>query len=1699
MNDRKASEHVVKNNNKGNNTFINLLLSAKQLVYFFLSVTVFTFAAVITVNAASDRDQTETDSVTFLSLLQQCRDLPVEYLSAVYVADAKLNNELSKHRVHPFFSVLKATKKLSLSRKPFHVHSAFDHLNDLIPYSEGVEYINQKKMTQLIKIPLFHWLLKEYGSFGYLNESGATAFLTMTIGGALYDLKCRAKKDPVVKLVLEFLDRPVKSMPAEPVPTHHQSVFTRYSQYLSQLFSSMQTAPSFSFRLALLTDSPHTEEQVRQEKLIKLRIEGYGYKKDYLFTSYESDENGTEKAVVSDDIILPEQKSQKLIDADYPLFNSSYRKSSVTSGLGAAALFSMGLYLLPSASAYRTFTTPGMQCSIDGRCGLQDYQFLNNDNFYSVLSKNSTGCFSLSENITLNTQYNLPFFKSCSSPFSGVLKTNDHTINSGNNTSAVFGCMNQAVFTGNVNLCVGDSVQTGPVIAEQVLHNNTLTIQQANICEVQNPALGDITGDQNRVIFTGVPGQINTKNGTGVIATHVSGNQNIITIQKSKLHNAPVTFAAGGHNNTYYQKDMDITKVTDSSILDSKFLLADSFPGSKTTIIQENVNANFITPGAHAQGQNLSAVHGEDVNAFAVNSFIRVNPAPETVRITNGSDNSVHRSVIKDSGRLEVYRDNKWQSVCEGTLTTKTAHAACKSLGFTEANETKSFALRNVLTINKLESDPVHINRTCTGYEQHLQQCNVTSTHTHACPENREALLSCSDKPAIHNPNLLIRLTDHTSNDPYRFDTTNTGTGRLEYSERDTHYTFCSHGFTAANAKVACSEMGFYGGQSVFPPSVPLNKAINPFAVQRECLGDESKLIFCPLTSVNAIAHNCTHQDDVILKCNPQPLHPDPITFRLTDRYSIDESRANVSTTGIGRLEMLVNNNNISEYISFCSDNIAHQDVQLVCKQFGFDGGGKFYLTAEPLPPVVGLDSENGRGRRLLCLDTLASCTSVQGFFNACSEPVTNVILWCTHSDFSRNNVQQIPEDCSQTPTMTTLFSGQYNITSNCNLQHCPLKHWNVHSTKISDNLYQLCDSEQRLNTINPDDWLKIWGYRCATKNNCNSCHIPGEKTLGLVADDNRSGQRLLISSQAYPDDTELSDGQRFIIVNRLSSEDSPQILRPVNQMLAADACPVNHIVTEQQLLGLYSTNNSTGGQLFWSSLQHNSRGYYVKTLPGNGKFLLLTNGAIFVQDANSSLIRQYPLSKITDDNNRVTFNIDNAVHENITLPKQVNNVFTVVSKQGQLHLATTLTHDKVYLAATNGDAVKQIYVMSYDIDTELWSQRAKSVNGITSDNIHHYNMVVDNDDQIRFFHREEISIPEIGGCVSIPMEILMAVQPQPQPQPKPQDSGEQSNKNIFAVLAAIPCVFAASTASGYILHRVILNKRLKKKKPGELEDPKYVKYSWGSLKSKGSYYSNYSFSSRNTGDSNTYYNYRMKMSDSFQRQQEGIEDYECMNTADQNAMHHGGSVHSESNQRSAGSFSGSTGYMEFKNNHVRYPARGRFRYLGNQFSESNTMYEGSSNNGATCKNTEKQPESSDKEIYYSAPPAEDDIYSVPPEEDDIYSVPPEEGDIYSVPPEEGDIYFVPPQPQSLDTHGTVARQGNQQTTGFSPATGMNNTKNAQPSNENENTNGGGNVEVEFYDDMYEYETDSSFDNSDESAYNDNGQGSIILIEETDI
>ncbi|XP_078390910.1 scavenger receptor cysteine-rich domain-containing protein DMBT1-like [Cetorhinus maximus] len=253
------------------------------------------------------------------------------------------------------------------------------------------------------------------------------------------------------------------------------------------------------------------------------------------------------------------------------------------------------------------------------------------------------------------------------------------------------------------------------------------------------------------------------------------------------------------------------------------------------------------------------------------------------IRLMDGSDSC--------SGRVEVYYNNTWGSVCDDSWDMLDAHVACKELGCGPAISAPGSAHFGAATSSSWLDD---VN--CIGTESELFQCQSNSIGEHHCSPGEAASVICSDS-------ITIRLMDGIGS----------CSGRVEVYYNNAWGSVCDDSWDMLDAQVACQELGC-GPTKSAPRNAYFGTATSSFLLDEvNCNGTESELLQCQSNSIGE--HNCSPNEAASVICS------ELIKIRLMD--GIDSCS--------GRVEVYYNNN----WRSVCDDSWDMFDAQVACKELG--------------------------------------------------------------------------------------------------------------------------------------------------------------------------------------------------------------------------------------------------------------------------------------------------------------------------------------------------------------------------------------------------------------------------------------------------------------------------------------------------------------------------------------------------------------------------------------------------------------------------------------------------------------------------------------------------------------------------------------------------------------------------------------------
>ena len=215
------------------------------------------------------------------------------------------------------------------------------------------------------------------------------------------------------------------------------------------------------------------------------------------------------------------------------------------------------------------------------------------------------------------------------------------------------------------------------------------------------------------------------------------------------------------------------------------------------------------------------------------------------LRLADGSENEGRLD-----GRLEIWLNGEWGTVCDDLFGNTDADVACRQMGHYSGEFLQTRHGRPRAT------GPIWLDDLrCTGEETRLDECPHT-TH-HDCIHFEDAWVAC--EPAVDGEEGDLRLVNGSV----------PSEGRLEILHENEWGTVCDDEFDARDADVACRQLGYASAEEFFgfqQHSFGLGRGVIVLDNLR-CTGDEDRLDECPHTS----AHNCSHAEDVGLACTSEP------------------------------------------------------------------------------------------------------------------------------------------------------------------------------------------------------------------------------------------------------------------------------------------------------------------------------------------------------------------------------------------------------------------------------------------------------------------------------------------------------------------------------------------------------------------------------------------------------------------------------------------------------------------------------------------------------------------------------------------------------------------------------------------------------------------------------------------------------------
>ncbi|XP_071888243.1 scavenger receptor cysteine-rich domain-containing protein DMBT1-like [Anas platyrhynchos] len=257
--------------------------------------------------------------------------------------------------------------------------------------------------------------------------------------------------------------------------------------------------------------------------------------------------------------------------------------------------------------------------------------------------------------------------------------------------------------------------------------------------------------------------------------------------------------------------------------------------------------------------------------------------SPAQIRLVNGPDPC--------TGRLEVFYNGTWGTVCDDHWSLAEARVVCRQLGCGMGLSAVGGARYG------RGEDPIWLdNVQCSGTEAALSECRARPWGDHNCGHGEDVSIVCSEPPEVR----LVNSSNRCS-------------GRVEVLHNQQWGSVCDDDWDLDDAQVVCRQLGC-GTAILAPHAAQFGLGNDPIWLDDvNCAGSEAALSECRARPWGE--NNCNHREAASVVC------AEPAQLRLV----------NGSSRCSGRVEVLRN----QQWGTVCDDGWDLRDAEVVCRQLG--------------------------------------------------------------------------------------------------------------------------------------------------------------------------------------------------------------------------------------------------------------------------------------------------------------------------------------------------------------------------------------------------------------------------------------------------------------------------------------------------------------------------------------------------------------------------------------------------------------------------------------------------------------------------------------------------------------------------------------------------------------------------------------------
>ncbi|XP_067857131.1 ectonucleoside triphosphate diphosphohydrolase 4 isoform X1 [Heptranchias perlo] len=321
-----------------------------------------------------------------------------------------------------------------------------------------------------------------------------------------------------------------------------------------------------------------------------------------------------------------------------------------------------------------------------------------------------------------------------------------------------------------------------------------------------------------------------------------------------------------------------------------------------------------------------------------------------------------------NEGRIEVYYNGEWGTVCDDEFTFATANVICKELGFIQAENWVPGA-----KYGRGEGPIWMDNIRCTGSETTLAACSSNGWGVTDCKHTEDAGVVCSERrvPGFKFTNTFmndvedgqlqvedVRIKGVFGASRKRMPVTE---GYVQVKQGGEWKQICDSDWTPSNSRVICGMFGFPGEKNYnfrIYKTFANRKKHTYWSYAVNCTGNEAHLSSCSLgQSVVSRNSTCKSQMPVVVSCVAGRAFATITTTRVRKAFQAEEPLVRLkggAKIGEGRVEVLKN----GQWGTVCDYQWSLVSASVVCRELGF-GTAKEALTGARMGQGIGLAHMN--------------------------------------------------------------------------------------------------------------------------------------------------------------------------------------------------------------------------------------------------------------------------------------------------------------------------------------------------------------------------------------------------------------------------------------------------------------------------------------------------------------------------------------------------------------------------------------------------------------------------------------------------------------------------------------------------------------------------------------------------------------------